>query len=100
MKTRIICYDIESDNVRTVLAKRLEALGFIRIQYSVFCGSHNDTQWTRCHDIVEDLLKDKMTETDKVYILQIPPVALRKMLYFGEELEIDEILGTKKVLWI
>jgi len=41
-----------------------------------------------------------MTETDKVYILQIPPVALRKMLYFGEELEIDEILGTKKVLWI
>lgn len=35
----LVSYDIQHDNLRIKLAKKLTALGLIRVQYSVFMGN-------------------------------------------------------------
>jgi len=100
MKTRMIFYDLESDLIRTRLAKKLLALGFIRIQYSVFCGCHTDSQWEYCKTEIDIILDVDFNEGDKVHILQIKPILLKQMKFYGEALDLDQIYMNKPVYWI
>jgi CRISPR-associated endonuclease Cas2 len=96
----MIFYDVSDDGLRTKLHNKLEALGFVRLQYSVFCGRHTDGQWLYCKYQLDELVRDKLECNDKINILCIKPDELRKMVYLGSPSEIEEILNPPLVLWI
>ncbi|MBK9270710.1 MAG: CRISPR-associated endonuclease Cas2 [Saprospiraceae bacterium] len=96
----MIFYDIESNPVRTKLHNKLEALGFVRLQYSVFCGMHSDSQWRYCRDEIDQVIKDKLGPGDKLNIMTVKPIDLRQMHFLGEPADLDAILNPPKILWI
>ncbi|MBK9107290.1 MAG: CRISPR-associated endonuclease Cas2 [Saprospiraceae bacterium] len=100
MIIRMIIYDIESDPLRTKFSKKLEALGFIRMQYSVFCGSHPDHQWKYCKEQIDKVLSKKMGDHDKVDILRLGKIQLKKMDSLGLAADFEYILSPPDVLWI
>lgn len=100
MRTRLIFYDIGEDNLRVKLSNKLESLGFIRIQYSVFCGSHANGQWKLCQKEIEEVLNGEIQEKDKVGVLPLNPVELRNMLYFGDAPDFKTIFNEELVIWI
>ncbi|MBP9210698.1 MAG: CRISPR-associated endonuclease Cas2 [Saprospiraceae bacterium] len=99
MAWRMVMYDIESDALRTRLARRLEALGFVRLQYSIFCGNHTEAQWEYCAKKL-DILLSKISPPDKCYILPVSGRILRNTSYFGDRPELEGLLHEKLVYWL
>jgi CRISPR-associated protein Cas2 len=64
----IVCYDIENDNLRTKVAKKLLSFGLERIQFSVFFGPLTETQ---CLKMLNDITKI-ISEIENVGFLLIP----------------------------
>lgn len=100
MILRLISYDIESDRYRHKLAKRLEAFGFLRIQYSVFCGTHTQPQWSLCWQTIEKLHKKYGIESDKIYVIIISRRMFKNMLCIGPEPGIKMILSEEVTMWV
>ncbi len=100
MKVRMIFYDISEDGLRTRLHNKLEALGFVRLQYSVFCGKHKDAQWKYCRQEIDQIILGRLGEKDKLNIMIIKPIDLRRMHSLGDRSDIEFILDPPRVLWI
>ena len=98
----IICYDIASDKLRTKIANKLLAFGFVRFQKSVFISG----------DLPEHLMdklklwlknnRPKMPKnSDKVLLLSITEQQLQKLLLLGDITdEMDEVIHPKSTLFI
>ena len=100
MTTRLICYDISDDKMRTKLAKKLLAWGCERWQYSVFCGTHNPTQWKKCWAAIQHILTKYGKGDEKILVLIISPMALQNMQAVGEKPDLEELLNQKITLWV
>lgn len=96
MLLRLIIYDIENDKYRTKLAKKLEAYGFIRLQYSVFCGRHSLVQWQKVWKKIKEFESKYGSPNDKIYATILSTSNFKKMDIIGEKpdfaLILDEII--------
>ena len=80
----LICYDIEQDNLRSKVAKRLLYEGLDRLQWSVFAGDMTDHQLTKLKDWLKDVLTKHPSPGNSIIILNLPPSDLEGMTVFGE----------------
>ncbi len=100
MILRLIVYDIENDNYRTKLANKLEAFGFVRLQYSVFCGRHTVVQWQKVWKKIKEFEKKYGMPNDKIYATIISPANFKKMEAIGEKPNFELILDELITVWM
>lgn len=100
MILRLITYDIEDNRYRHKLAKKLEAFGFIRVQYSVFCGTHTVTQWERCWEALQKIHCQYGCETDKIYVIIVSKKMFRAMQRIGPAPATGMILSEEITMWV
>jgi CRISPR-associated endonuclease Cas2 len=81
----LVFYDIEKDRLRTKLAKHLEAMGLVRLQYSVFIGNGNTVYWSRVKEKVKKLAEQFNPETDSCCFLYAEEKQVKAMKIFGKQ---------------
>lgn len=99
MPTRLVFYDITDDRHRTRLAKKLEAWGFERIQYSVFCGKCTEAQWQRYWKSIQHQAQKYGDGSEKIYTVIISINELKNMLHLGEKPDLSIALNEKITIW-
>lgn len=67
----IISYDIKNDKLRTAFAKKLEELGAIRFQYSVFEAKNSSRILNNLRLLVKETFGPKFTPEDSVVIFHV-----------------------------
>jgi CRISPR-associated endonuclease Cas2 len=82
---KLLFYDIENDKIRTRLAKKLEELGMVRLQYSVFLGSGTAIYWGKALEKIEKISVHFNTATDSCCILTIDEKQIKAMPIFGNQ---------------
>lgn len=100
MQLRLVLYDIAEDRYRNKLAKTLEAMGFIRIQNSVFAGMHSKMQWKKLWKQIMQLHNKRGEADDKVYSIIVSKKMFRSMHVCGSAPPVELILEEQIVLWI
>lgn len=100
MKLRIILYDIENDSYRLKLAKMLEAMGFVRLQKSVFAGMHTQNQWQKLWKQVRAMHKSNGEDGDKIYSVILSKEMFRSMKHMGIPPPFKVILEEEITLWV
>lgn len=95
----LIAYDISSNTVRAKVARRLIALGYERIQLSVFCGNNNPEH---VRGLWQELKQWMASDPDGQLIsLNIGPENFRNMAILGSHtLDFDFLLEQKNSLFI
>ncbi len=96
----ILSYDIAEDKGRTKMAKKLEQLGFNRLQYSVFAGHCTWAQWTNWRKMLTAIFEKYKTESDKFYVIPQGEKLFRKTEMNGVEFDIDWVTGKTLVLYL
>ena len=91
-------YDITEDRLRTKLAKRLEAAGLERIQYSVFAGPLTAGLLQQLKNEISALLAKSNFQTDRCLMLPITRRMLEAQIHWGKPLDVDYICGDQQVL--
>ena len=91
-----ITYDIAKDKTRTKFALRLEAIGFIRVQKSVFIGRVRQQSLLKLLKQYDNFFE----EDDKLYILYLTPRQVREMYRKGFESDLELILGNRRSFFI
>lgn len=89
MKLRLIFYDIADDRLRTRLAKRLEAVGLQRLQYSVFVGRIRAQTLRR----VLWRFRKALAEEDRLYVLPLTETQLSQMQMHGQPAELGPVIA-------
>jgi CRISPR-associated endonuclease Cas2 len=94
---KLVYYDIESDTIRTKVAKRLERYGLVRLQKSVFVGFGNNTYWCK---VLEQLKKwdEKLEPTDSICMLAIGEKDLLQSVLIGNKELLDPIKQLQQVI--
>lgn len=100
MTIRMVFYDISIDKCRSKLAQKLEAWGFLRMQYSVFCGKHTTTQWKHCWQKIQHIVAKYGNGTEKIYVIILSPSQLLEMKTIGDAPEVIQILNEKITMWV
>ncbi len=95
----LILYDISEDKLRTKIAKRLIAEGFIRLQLSVFTGIQNPKDITLLWNQLNQWLQ--LEPSAKFYILPLTENNFRNMEILGStDLDLDFLTGNQHTLFI
>jgi len=91
---KLIAYDISKNKTRRKLADALLVLGMERIQKSLFLGKPPKKQLKK----LLNRYKNRIEEEDRLYVLTLTESQIKEMQLYGQEADIDLILGKKKVL--
>lgn len=93
---QLVIYDIAKDSFRNKLADRLLAIGFERIQLSVYLGKVKKSHLKA----VLAFAKEKMEETDRLFVIALDEDQVDGMQVMGERPPIDMILGRVHTLFL
>ena len=86
----IISYDIKNDKLRTAFAKKLEELGAIRFQYSVFEARNSSRILNNLRLLVKETFGPKFTPEDSVVFFHVNEDKTEK---YGNALHRDKDLN-------
>lgn len=78
----IFMYDVHDDSRRNRLARRLQALGYTRIQYSAFLARG---PWSLGKEAYYSALRI-VEETDRIFVVRVPARFLEEALTQGVSL--------------
>lgn len=67
----IISYDIKNNKLRTAFAKKLEELGAVRFQYSVFEARNSSRILDNLRLVIKENFAPKFTPADSVVIFHV-----------------------------
>jgi CRISPR-associated protein Cas2 len=82
---KLVFYDVENDKIRTKLAKKLEEMGLVRLQYSVFIGNGNYVYWSKVIEKIKKLSEKLNAETDSCCFLNAEEKQVKGMKIFGKQ---------------
>ncbi len=94
----LVMYDIESNKVRTLVAKYLIAQGCIRIQNSIFIA---DTTPERCKSIKHDLAEVQASYANKDSIIVVPLTTTNvgAMHIIGKKIDVNLIIKNRTAMF-
>jgi CRISPR-associated endonuclease Cas2 len=81
---KLVFYDIENDKTRTQLAKKLEEMGLIRLQYSVFIGNGSAVYWSKVVEKIKQISTRFDAEKDSCCFLAAEEKQIKTMKIFGK----------------
>jgi CRISPR-associated protein Cas2 len=93
-----ITYDIEDNKIRGHIAKYLQRLGMIRVQYSVFFGDINRDDFNKAKDTLS-AINDMYENNDSIFIIPIGEDILNKTKVIGKNVDFEVIAETRSTLF-
>ena len=93
-----VMYDIESNNVRTLIHKYLKRKGCTPIQRSIFLAN---TSMDVYEEIKADLVavQEAYENNDSIIVLPVSTDYLRMMKIIGQKIEVDVITHSRNTLF-
>jgi CRISPR-associated endonuclease Cas2 len=82
---KLVFYDIENDKTRTQLAKKLEEMGLVRLQFSVFIGNGSAVYWSKVFEKIKKVTGKFVIEKDSCCFLQVDEKQLKMMKIYGRQ---------------
>jgi CRISPR-associated endonuclease Cas2 len=82
---KLVFYDIENDKIRTRLSKKLEELGLVRLQYSVFLGNGNAVYWAKTREQLKKISAQFNMTADSCCLLTVEEQQIKLMPVFGNQ---------------
>ncbi len=93
-----VIYDIESNKVRTQVAKYLLRMGCFRVQRSVYLADIDSAKYQRIRsDLTE--IQSYYENNDSILVVPISVDLLKSMRVIGKSIDVDIIMKTKNTLF-
>jgi CRISPR-associated endonuclease Cas2 len=89
---KLVFYDIENDKTRTQLAKKLEELGLVRLQHSVFIGNGSLVYWSKVFEKIKTIAAKFNAENDSCCLLAAEEKQIKTMKIFGKKEIMDNFI--------
>ena len=93
-----ITYDIEDDKIRGHIAKYLQRLGLIRVQYSVFFGDIHRDDFNKIKETLKEI-NDMYENHDSIFIIPIGEDVLNKTKVIGKNVDFEVIAEIRSTLF-
>jgi len=93
-----ITYDIQDNKIRTHIAKYLQRLGLIRVQYSVFFGDIHREDFNKIKDTLK-AINDMYENKDSIFIIPIGEDVLNKTKVIGKNVDFEVIAEIRSTLF-
>ncbi|MCK6694017.1 MAG: CRISPR-associated endonuclease Cas2 [Thermoanaerobaculia bacterium] len=95
----LICYDIESNALRTRLGQKILEFGLERINLSVYLGTLKSADLAKLEKLLHDLMKAKAGPDDSLIILAVTAAQVAQMQVLGRnDLDLDDLTGDRHTL--
>lgn len=94
-----ICYDIENDKIRRLVAKLLEKEGCIRVQKSVFFARIHRKRHARLADLLRQI-HQLYDNQDSIMLLPVGEDMLNSLQCIGQSFDLQQITAPKNTLFV
>ncbi len=94
-----ICYDIESDKIRRLVARLLEREGCVRVQKSVFFSRIHRKRHARLTELLREI-QQLYENQDSIMLLPVGEDMLNSLQCIGKTVDIDQIMAPKNTIFI
>lgn len=94
-----ICYDIENDKIRRMVARLLEKEGCIRVQKSVFFAQIHRRRHARLADLLRQI-QQLYDNQDSIMLLPVGEDMLNALQCIGQSFDIQQLTSPKNTLFI
>lgn len=97
--SKLICYDISKNGLRTKMAKHIINAGLDRINKSVYLGTISESSLTTLEQTLANLLQQKGDPNDSLILITVGKEQVRNMKIYGRnDLDKEELMGEKSTL--
>lgn len=94
-----ICYDIENNKIRRMVAKLLEKEGCIRVQKSVFFARIHRKRHARLTHLLRQI-QQLYENQDSIMVLPVGEDMLNSLQCIGQALDLQQLTAPKNTLFI
>ena len=94
-----ICYDIENDKIRRMVARLLEKEGCIRVQKSVFFARIHRKRHARLTDLLRQI-QQLYENQDSIMLLPVGEDMLNSLQCIGQSFELQQITAPKNTVFV
>lgn len=94
-----ICYDIESNKIRRMVAKLLERQGCVRIQKSVFFARIHRKRYHELAGLLRQI-QELYENQDSIVLLPVGEDMLNSLQCIGQSVDIEQLTTPKNTLFI
>ena len=97
--TKLICYDISKNSLRTKMAKHIITAGLDRINKSVYLGTISDSSLTTLEQTLANLIKQKGEPNDSLILISVGKEQVKNMKIYGRnDLDKEALAGEKSTI--
>lgn len=93
-----VMYDIESNKVRTNVAKFLLKMGCFRIQETIFLADTSHEKYDKIRNVLTDV-QALYENNDSILVVPISTDYLKSMKIIGKQIDVDIIMRNKSTLF-
>lgn len=94
-----ICYDIENDKIRRMVAKLLEREGCIRVQKSVFFARIHRKRHARLTDLLRQI-QQLYDNQDSIMLLPVGEDMLNALHCIGQSFDLQQLTAPKHTVFV
>ena len=95
----LICYDIEHNKIRRLVARLLERQGCIRVQKSVFFARLHRRRYHELTDLLRQIQR-LYDNTDSILLLPVGEDMLNSLQCIGQSFDLDQLTAPKHTIFI
>lgn len=95
----LICYDIERDKIRRLVARLLDKQGCIRVQKSVFFARIHRRKYHELTDLLKQI-QQLYDNTDSILLLPVGEDMLNSLQCIGQSFDLDLLTASKNTIFV
>lgn len=95
----LICYDIEHNKIRRLVARLLERQGCIRVQKSVFFARLHRRRYHELTDLLRQI-QELYDNTDSILLLPVGEDMLNSLQCIGQSFDLEQLTAPKNTLFV
>ena len=95
----LICYDIENNKIRRLVARLLEQEGCIRVQKSVFFARLHRKRHARLTELLREI-QQLYENQDSILLLPVGEDMLNSLQCIGQTIDIEQLTAPKNTIFI
>jgi len=95
----LICYDIENDKIRRLVARTLEREGCVRVQKSVFFTRIHRKRYARLTELLRQI-QQLYENQDSIILLPVGEDMLNSLQCIGQAFELRQITAPKNTVFV
>lgn len=97
----LICYDIQSNALRTALSQKILHYGLERINLSVYLGTLKESDLAQLEALLQQIMSSRAGPDDSLIILPVTNNSVWQMQVLGRnDLDVEDLSGERHTLII